>query len=103
VADRHGLSINPILVDSHGHSVAHHILRQCRKLKADVIVMGTHGHRGLRRLVMGSDAENVVREADVPVVLVRSAKRPRRVAAPSRGAVSATSAPASSSSAAVSA
>jgi nucleotide-binding universal stress UspA family protein len=35
-------------------------------------VLGTHGRRGLSRLVMGSDAEGVVRTASVPVLLVRA-------------------------------
>ena len=48
------------------------ILREARKWKADLIVMGTHGRRGLRRVVLGSDAEQVVREATVPVMLVRA-------------------------------
>jgi nucleotide-binding universal stress UspA family protein len=43
---------------------------------ADLIVMGTHGRRGIRRLVMGSDAEYVVRTASVPVLLVRGTKAP---------------------------
>jgi len=34
-------------------------------------VMGTHGRRGVPRLVLGSDAEQVVRLAEVPVLLVR--------------------------------
>jgi len=34
--------------------------------------MGTHGRRGLRRALMGSDAEAVLQEARVPVLLVRS-------------------------------
>lgn len=38
---------------------------------ADLIVMGTRGRRGLRRLAMGSDAELVVRSSPVPVLLVR--------------------------------
>jgi len=38
----------------------------------DLIVMGTHGRRGLGRLVMGSVAENVVRTAKVPVLTVPS-------------------------------
>jgi len=37
--------------------------------------MGTHGRRGLRRLVMGSDAEQIVRNAPVPVMLVRGKRR----------------------------
>ena len=47
------------------------ILAEARKWRADLIVMGTHGRRGLRRLAFGSDAEQVVRGAGVPVLLVR--------------------------------
>ena len=39
--------------------------------KIDLIVMGTHGRRGLKRLAMGSDAEMVLRRAPVPVLVVR--------------------------------
>ncbi|ADD07314.1 UspA domain protein (plasmid) [Natrialba magadii ATCC 43099] len=38
---------------------------------ADLIVMGTHGHRGLPRYLLGSVTERVVRMADVPVLTVR--------------------------------
>ncbi|EHP43976.1 universal stress protein [Cupriavidus basilensis OR16] len=38
---------------------------------ADLIVIGTHGRRGVRRLVLGSVAESVIRQASVPVLLVR--------------------------------
>ena len=40
----------------------------------DAVVMGTHGRRGLRRLVMGSAAEEVVRTAPCPVVVTRCAR-----------------------------
>ena len=39
--------------------------------RVELIVMGTHGRRGVRRVVLGSDAEQVVRTATVPVLLVR--------------------------------
>ena len=52
--------------------VAHTILVQAKKQKADLIVLGTHGRRGLARVVVGSDAETVLREAAVPVLLVRA-------------------------------
>jgi nucleotide-binding universal stress UspA family protein len=39
---------------------------------AELIIMGTHGRRGLRRLTLGSDAELVLRESPVPVLLVRA-------------------------------
>ena len=43
------------------------------KLRADLIVMGTHGRGGMSHLLLGSVAERVVREAPCPVVTVREA------------------------------
>ena len=40
-------------------------------LQADLIVVGTHGRRGLERMVLGSQAEMVVRHASCPVLVVR--------------------------------
>ena len=39
---------------------------------ADLIVLGTHGWTGFSRLLLGSTAENVVRVAAIPVLIVRS-------------------------------
>lgn len=47
------------------------ILAEAVEHKADVIVMGTHGRTGVKRLLLGSVAERVLRRADVPVVVVR--------------------------------
>ncbi len=52
------------------------IVEQAEKWPADLIVIGSHGRRGIRRLVMGSDAEYVVRTTPVPVLLVRGTKAP---------------------------
>jgi nucleotide-binding universal stress UspA family protein len=46
-------------------------LAAAKKHRADLIVMGTHGRGGARRLWLGSVVENVVRQADVPVFVVR--------------------------------
>jgi nucleotide-binding universal stress UspA family protein len=73
-----GVAFVPLLVESRGQTVAHAILQQARKAKVDAIVIGTHGRRGLSRILMGSDAEAVVRESPVPVLLVRSAQRTTR-------------------------
>ena len=62
-----------------GDRVAEVIVREAKKWKADLIVMGTHGRRGFNRLVLGSDAESVLRHSPVPVLMVRSpAPRVRR-------------------------
>jgi nucleotide-binding universal stress UspA family protein len=67
-----GVACKTTLVESVGHAVADAVLAQVRKHRADVIVLGTHGRRGLSRALMGSDAEMIVREAKVPVMLVRA-------------------------------
>jgi nucleotide-binding universal stress UspA family protein len=70
-AKRRSVKYETLLVDTFGHAVADVIAEQARKRRAGLIVMGTHGRRGITRLVMGSDAEGVVRSARVPVMLVR--------------------------------
>jgi nucleotide-binding universal stress UspA family protein len=47
------------------------ILRLTRDIKADLIVMGTHGRSGMNRLMLGSVAERLLRESEVPVLTVR--------------------------------
>lgn len=47
------------------------ILNMAKTKKPDLIVMGSHGRRGIERLLMGSVAESVLREADCPVLLIK--------------------------------
>ena len=67
-----GIVAESTLVESVGGRAADLIVRDAKKWKADIIVLGTHGRRGLKRVVMGSDAEEVVRNTSIPVMLVRS-------------------------------
>lgn len=71
VAVAQGIRPTRIMVESIGGVAADLILEQAKEWHADVIVMGTHGRRGIFRLAMGSDAEQVVRGATIPVMLVR--------------------------------
>ncbi|MCP3017711.1 universal stress protein [Cupriavidus basilensis] len=48
------------------------IVEQADRWNADLIVIGTHGRRGFRRLVMGSVSEGVVHKSNKPVLMVRS-------------------------------
>jgi nucleotide-binding universal stress UspA family protein len=53
-------------------SVAEHILDFARERGVDLIVMGTHGRRGLSHLLLGSVAEQVLRSAPCPVLTTRA-------------------------------
>ena len=59
---------------------AERVLETARGLDADLIVMGTHGRKGLGHLVLGSVAERVVRESPVPVLTTHSTARVRKTA-----------------------
>lgn len=48
------------------------IINQAATWKANLIVMGTHGRTGLMHLILGSVAENVIRHATIPVMVIPS-------------------------------
>ncbi len=66
-----GVAVESELVQSSGERVARIVVEQAIAWKADLIVLGTHGRRGIDRVLMGSDAEGVARTSPVPVLLVR--------------------------------
>jgi nucleotide-binding universal stress UspA family protein len=71
-AEGAGAKAETVLVDTLAGRVSDLVVDQAKKWKADLIVIGTHGRRGVSRLLIGSDAEQVVRAAPVPVLLVRA-------------------------------
>lgn len=72
LARKQKLKVDSVMLEIFGGGAAEIIVGQARKWRADLIVIGTHGRRGVSRLVMGSDAEQIARSAPVPVLLVRS-------------------------------
>jgi nucleotide-binding universal stress UspA family protein len=66
-----GVPFEEKLVEKIGAHAWKEIVAQAGECRADLIVLGTHGRRGLKRLVMGSDAELVLRHSPVPVLMVR--------------------------------
>ncbi len=59
------------VIETAGEHVYDAIAAEATRWPADLIVIGTHGRRGVRRFILGSVAEGVVRVATKPVLLVR--------------------------------
>ena len=69
-----GIPVDTLLVECFARRTSEIVCEQATAWKADLIVVGTHGRRGVRRMMLGSDAEQIAREAPVPVLLIRSAE-----------------------------
>ena len=72
IADSEGVKVQTHLIEAIGPRAADLIVKDAEAWHADLIVMGTHGRRGLGRWALGSDAEQVLRTASSPVLLVRA-------------------------------
>ena len=66
-----GIPVEAALFDSLSGRLCERVAEQVQEWGADLIVLGTHGRRGVGRMLLGSDAEQIVRTATVPVLLVR--------------------------------
>lgn len=64
-------NVEPELLEIRKGRVATAIVATAKSSRADLIVMGTHGRRGLASLVLGSDAAAVVAASPMPVLLVK--------------------------------
>jgi nucleotide-binding universal stress UspA family protein len=73
--EKAGVRVDTVLCDSIAGRVCDLVIEQAEAWRAGLIVLGTHGRRCVGRLLLGSDAEMIVRLATVPVLLVR-AKEP---------------------------
>lgn len=70
--DDAGLAAETRLLECFAIRTSEVLLGEASAWNADLIVVGTHGRRGVGRLMLGSDAEEIVRGAKVPVLLVRA-------------------------------
>lgn len=76
-----GVAADSVIFDSLGERLAETVARAAREWGAELIVLGTHGRRGVGRMLMGSGAEQIIRLAPVPVLVVRSEGQPKPEAA----------------------
>lgn len=67
-----GVKADGVLHETVGTRLADAVAAEAAKWQADLIVLGTHGRRGVGRLLLGSGAESVLRSAAIPVLVVRS-------------------------------
>jgi nucleotide-binding universal stress UspA family protein len=68
-----GIAVDGRLINALGSEAGECIVKEAVSWPADLIVCGTHGRRGVRRILMGSDAEYILRRSPVPVLMIRDA------------------------------
>ncbi|HTT09337.1 MAG TPA: universal stress protein [Burkholderiaceae bacterium] len=76
-----GIAAETTLVDTLTGRICDLVIDEAKKWRADLIVIGTHGRRGVGRFLLGSDAEQIMRLAPVPVLLVRAPATAQHAAA----------------------
>lgn len=77
VADAAGVQADKRLADKAGERLGDAVAHAALEWDADLVVVGTHGRRGVDRVLLGSGAEQVIRMCPVPVLSVRGeAKQP---------------------------
>jgi len=76
-AGEENVEADAVLRDSFKGAVHDQVIAEAEASQADLIVIGTHGRRGLGRWVMGSSAEHILRMSPVPVLLVRAPETAR--------------------------
>jgi nucleotide-binding universal stress UspA family protein len=67
-----GVTGETSLIDAGDSDVASVLFRESRTWGADLVVLGTHGRRGIERLLLGSTAETFLRKSVVPVLVIPS-------------------------------
>lgn len=71
---KESIEVDARLIEVWGGRAGALLVQHAKEWPADLIVCGTHGRRGVPRLLMGSDAEEIVRQSPVPVLLVRGSE-----------------------------
>jgi nucleotide-binding universal stress UspA family protein len=71
VVEKSGVPVETVLFDTLDGRLSERVAKQALDWNANLIVLGTHGRRGVERMVLGSGAEQIVRSSPVPVLLVR--------------------------------
>jgi nucleotide-binding universal stress UspA family protein len=68
-----GVAADIKLIEFPGQRLGQVVADEAREWQADLVVLGTHGRRGMSRLMLGSGAEQIIRLSAVPVLVVPGA------------------------------
>jgi nucleotide-binding universal stress UspA family protein len=71
IAKAAGVECETLLVDRPAQRLGDAIATAAKGWDADMVVVGTHGRHGLSRMLLGSGAEQIIRLAPVPVLVIR--------------------------------
>lgn len=73
IAKKHGVTAETQLLDINDESIkiSEKVIEAAHTWNANLLVIGTHGRHGFRRFILGSVAEEVLRTARIPVLIVR--------------------------------
>ena len=66
-----GVQADTVLVDRLGAHLAETVAETAREWPASLVVVGTHGRKGIGRMLLGSGAEQIIRLASCPVLVIR--------------------------------
>ena len=64
-----GVSVKTSVIKS--DDISDGLVKAANKMKADLIVMASHGRKGVKRLLLGSETQNVLTHSEVPVLVLR--------------------------------
>ena len=69
-----GVQAETVLIDRLGAHLAETVAADAKEWMASLVVVGTHGRRGVGRMLLGSGAEQIIRLAPCPVLVIRCAE-----------------------------
>ena len=70
-AQKLGVTADTLLLERAGQRLGHSVADVAGDWGADLVVVGSHGRRGIGRLLLGSGSEQILRDSPVPVLLVK--------------------------------
>ena len=72
VCESAGVQADTVLIDEFGAHLADSVAQSAKDWDASLVVVGTHGRKGVGRMLLGSGAEQIIRLSSCPVLVIRT-------------------------------